>query len=156
MSDKMMFAADGDQQELELLLLEYGMGLAGEIEEHILVKRDNDIVAGALITAVGDSLFHLAVLAVRPEKRGQGLGRQLLQQLLNQPEKYCYGSVSASSAVWQMTTVARGVAVDFYKANGFVACDFSDLIFPYQEQCAQCPEKESCNPIPMIFSCSEK
>ncbi|SMC37845.1 GNAT family N-acetyltransferase [Sporomusa malonica] len=148
---KIEFATNNDLDELQSLFLEYGMGLAGDIEEHILLKRDNDLLAGALLTSISDSVFHLSVLAVSHEGRSQGLGTQFMQELLRHPQKYCCDPGELVHGTFQVTTVARGTAINFYKKNGFVPSSFSKLVSPYNMQCNTCEEKEECNPVPMVF-----
>lgn len=151
MCDMIGFATQSDTEELQSLLLEYGMGLAGDIEEHVLLKRDSEIMAGALLTYVDSRSFHLTVLAVKNNGCHQGLGSQLLQKLLHQPQKYCYNSEDVTNDTFQVTTVARGAAIDFYKKNGFAGFNFSKLNAPYNMQCENCPEREECNPVPMVY-----
>ncbi|MDF2874296.1 MAG: hypothetical protein K0R22_979 [Sporomusa sp.] len=153
MNTEIVFATGKDEEELQELFTECGMGLAGDIDEHMLIKQDNKIMAGAMMSQVDDSRFHLLVFAVSADARNQGTGRQLLQELLHRPGHYCrpeFGSHSAQP--YQVTTVAKGEAARFYEKNGFAACDFSALAYPYDRQCEACPEKTACKPVAMMFT----
>ncbi|QDR81668.1 GNAT family N-acetyltransferase [Sporomusa termitida] len=153
MNTEIVFATDNDEEELQELFTECGMGLAGDIEEHLLIKRDHKIMAGAMLAQVDDHRFHLLVFAVRADARNQGTGRHLLQELLHRPGHYCrpeFGSHRARP--YQVTTVAKGEAARFYEKNGFAACAFSALAAPYDRQCEACPEQAACRPVAMLFA----
>lgn len=147
------FATSEEEDELQDLFAGYGMGLAGDIEEHVLVKVDDKVVAGAMLTQIDTNFFHLLVFAVRAEGRNRGIGSQLLQELLREPEMYCHTPFDSTDSSYKISTVAKGDAVHFYEKNGFAACDFSVLAEPYDEQCGKCPDKEDCKPVAMIIAC---
>lgn len=151
MNYKTEFATDEDSDALEALFLEYNLGLAGEIEEHVLLKKANEIIAGALIAAQNGGMFHLAVFAVASGKHNQGLGSQFLRELIRNPQKHCLAAGELFDRTFQITTVARGTASHFYKKNGFVDGSFADLDYPYSVQCDECPDREECDPYPMVF-----
>ncbi|TWH45644.1 GNAT family N-acetyltransferase [Sporomusa sp. KB1] len=153
MCTEIVFATGEDEAELQALFTGYGMGLAGDIEEHVLVKSDNKVLAGAMLAQLDTNFFHLLVFAVNEAGRNTGIGSQLLQEMINNPEKYCQNSFDSNDSLYKVTTVAKGDAVRFYEKNGFVACDFSELAEPYDEQCLECPDKEDCKPVAMIIEC---
>lgn len=151
--NEIAFATSKDEEELQELFTSYGMGLAGDIEEHVLVKTDNQVLAGAMLSQIDTNFFHLLVFAVREDGRNSGIGSQLLQGLLRTPEKYCRYPVDSTGHSYKITTVAKGDAVHFYEKNGFSACDFSKLAEPYDAQCLECPDQEDCKPVAMIMEC---
>ncbi|CQR70887.1 acetyltransferase [Sporomusa ovata DSM 2662] len=153
MCNEIVFATSEDEAELQDLFTGYGMGLAGDIEEHVLVKTDNKVLAGAMLAQLDTSFFHLLVFAVNEAGRNTGIGSQLLQEMIKNPEKYCQTPFDSNDSLYKVTTVAKGDAVRFYEKNGFVACDFSELAEPYDEQCLECPDKEDCKPVAMIVEC---
>ena len=152
MQEEIVFANDADEAALQRLLLDCGMDLAGEIEEHILIKRAGEILGGALLAPMSDGVYHLSLLAVVQPERKKGLGSQFLRTFLAQPDKYCSYPAAMSNAAFRVTTVARGPAAEFYRRNGFVLCDAGQLASPYDVQCDDCPERESCKPLPMVFT----
>jgi GNAT superfamily N-acetyltransferase len=140
-----------DGPELQALLQDWGMDLAGEPEEHAVIKVDGRIFAGGKITWLGENSFHLELLAVRREARGQGLGGMLLLELIKKPWAYCRSLLNGKFSTYRVTSIARGEAAGFYRQYGFRHCLFSDLAKAYQEQCDGCPEREACRPVPMIY-----
>ncbi len=151
--NEITFATSEDEEELQDLFTTYGMGLAGDIEEHVLVKADNKVLAGAMLSQIDSNFFHLLVFAVREDERNSGSGSQLLQELLREPEKYCRTPFDHTDSSYKVTTVAKGDAARFYEKNGFIACAFTELVEPYDEQCVECPDKADCKPVAMMITC---
>jgi N-acetylglutamate synthase-like GNAT family acetyltransferase len=151
MCQEIVFATKDDEEELQALLIDYGMGLAGDIQDHVLIKADNQVLAGAMVSRVAKNTFHLLVFAVRSDGRKKGIGGQLLQKLLRWPGQYCRNGVDRPEGAYSVTTIAKGESVEFYEKHGFLACEFSSLIYPYDRQCDACSEKEDCNPVAMMF-----
>ncbi|WP_258360361.1 GNAT family N-acetyltransferase [Moorella sulfitireducens] len=140
-----------DGPELRALLLDWGMDLAGEPEQHAVIKVSGKIFAGGKITWLEENAFHMELLAVKREARGRGLGGMLLLELIKKPWAYCDSSPAGGCVSYRVTTIARGEAAGFYRRYGFRNCHFSDLATIYREQCRDCPEREACRPVPMIY-----
>lgn len=156
MDARVLFAVKNDEEELREILLEYGMDISGEIEDHLIVKKDNDVLAGGKIIEFEEKHFFLEVIGVKDGYRDQGYGGILLSEIVRNPwmsSKHLLTEPKSKES-FRMTTVARGEAVDFYKKYSFVPCDFDTIPWPYREQCIDCPDKDNCNPVPMIL-CSE-
>jgi N-acetylglutamate synthase-like GNAT family acetyltransferase len=152
MNNGITFAKSGHKKMLTELFTESGMDLAGAVEDHILLKSQDEIIAAAFVDKVEKNLFHLAVFAVNPDRRNEKIGSYLLQEILKEPQKYCRSQSSDENNFFQITTVAKGREAGFYKKHGFDICDFSQLNYPYNIQCEECPAKDDCNPMPLIFS----
>jgi N-acetylglutamate synthase-like GNAT family acetyltransferase len=146
-----VFAGPEDEEELRSILTETGMDLAGEAEDHILLKQQDRILAGGMLYQAEEDLFHLMVFAVSKEERGRSTGRRLLQELDSRPWKYSRDAMEPTADAYQITTIAKGEVALFYKKCGYQACDFSRLPDPFGRQCEQCPDQEDCNPVPMVF-----
>lgn len=146
-----MLAQTKDEQELRAILTEHHMDIAGNVEEHVILKQDEVILAGGKVTELEDGLFHLEVFGVKQDVRGMGAGTILLTKMVGEPWKYSLSPAAGRKREYRITTVARGEAVDFYKKCGFVPYSFSELTWPYDVQCEDCPEREECNPAPMVF-----
>ncbi len=149
---EIVFAKDNDEQELSEMMMEYSMGIPGEIEEQLIIRENNKVIAGGKIVRYEDNHFFLEVLGVKNSNKGKGYGTRLLKEFLNNPWNCCKNPGSSSgNANFQMTTLARGQAVGFYGKNGFVSCDFDQIPKPYRQQCIECPDRDECNPVPMIY-----
>ncbi|HWQ77042.1 MAG TPA: GNAT family N-acetyltransferase [Syntrophomonas sp.] len=150
MGTMIRYARPEDEEQLRDLLVSHGMDLAGAIHDHVVVQQGDQIIAGGMISPVDDALYHLEVLAVGDKWRRTGAGRMLLSALIDAPWQYSSHDGSPEES-YSITTVARGDAVPFYAGCGFESYSFDELAAPYDEQCQQCPDRESCQPVPMIF-----
>lgn len=153
MSAVVLFAEEQDENELSEILLEYGMDIPGEIEEQLIVKENERVVAGAKIIEVEANNFYLEVLGVKQDNLYQGIGRLLMTEIVQNPWKCCKHPISDFEAKgsYNITTIARGYATDFYVNIGFTPCEFLKIPESFREQCSDCPDKESCEPVPMEY-----
>lgn len=151
MDYQIMFARCDAEEELRGIFLDCNMDIAGDIQEHVLVKVDGEIIGGGMLAQTGNTVFHLLVFAVKESARKHGIGSILLKELITHPWQYCLDSAEIIDSSYTVTTAAKGKSSGFYKKNGFVACDFSDLADPFDEQCRECPELDECNPVAMIY-----
>jgi len=169
------FAHGHEGRQIEALLLEQGLYLAGDTTDHVVLSYpDGHIVGAAMLSRWGDSEFHLEVIGTRISKTGKGLGSVLMEELVRDPWQYCRMSHApdctpdcapdclpdcmpdcAPTAIPEktgsvITTVARGRAQSFYQRHGFEACTFDDLPPLYLNQCTECPDRDFCDPVAMI------
>ena len=152
MNYQILFASENDEEILREILIDSDMDMAGDILEHVVIKKENEIQGGGMLAQTGKDVFHLLVFAVAQNERSKGIGSQLLQELIKQPWKYCREGAGIADSDYRVTTVAKGKSSNFYKKNGFIACDFSALAYPFNEQCDTCPDKIDCNPVAMLFT----
>jgi len=154
METTIRFACLEDEEQLKALLVGYGMDLAGEINEHVVARQGDQIIAGGMLSQIDDDVYHLEVLAVSEQWQRTGAGRLLLSKMIEAPWLYCHESSPREN--YSITTVARGDALPFYITCGFKPCSFLELTEPYAEQCDECPDRESCQPVPMILRRGDK
>ena len=145
------FARSDEEAELRGIFLDSEMDLAGELEEHVVIKARDEVIGGGLMTRTGIDTYHLTVFAVRESARGNGIGSTLIRELIRQPWKHSLNRTKAVGACFTVTTMAKGKSSGFYQKNGFAPCSPSELADPYRGQCSDCPERESCNPVPMRY-----
>lgn len=148
---EIVFANEDAEAELREILIDSDMDLAGDIQEHVLIKKDDEILGGAMMAQLEPDVFHLLVFAIKQGERNSGTGSRLLKELITLPRKYCQDSVGEFGRGYIVTTVAKGDSAKFYKKNGFIACDFSDLADPFSQQCDECPHLSACNPEALKF-----
>lgn len=152
MNYQILFASDNDEEILREILIDSDMDMAGDIQEHVLIMKDNEIWGGGMLAQTDKDVFHLLVFAVRQNARGKGIGSQLLQELIKQPWKYCLKWSGITASKYRVTTVAKGKSANFYRKNGFIACDFAALAYPFNEQCEACLDRIDCNPAAMLYA----
>jgi N-acetylglutamate synthase-like GNAT family acetyltransferase len=145
------YAKIAEQEDVERLLLEYDMGISGDIGEYVVVKTAAGVCAVGKLLQVQQNCFYLEVMGVSNGLRKAGLGGFLLSELIHDPWRYCRSAEGMPSANYLINTIARGEAAAFYKRHGFKPGSFSILMPPYSYQCEDCPDRETCAPVPMIF-----
>jgi len=125
-----------DASTLQALLAAYDM--AGEIDPaDCLLAVDLDGVVGFARLEWADRVPYLRPLVVAPASQRQGVGRRLVEALL------------ADRA--ELRVVARGQAAPFYTALGFWAIDWDAVHPPFRRECERCPDRPTCQPVPMII-----
>ena len=149
---EILFAEEDAEVELRGILIDSNMDIAGEIQEHVLIKKDGEIIGGGMLSQTGAAVYHLLVFAVRESARKHGIGSILLKELISRPWRYCLNSTGAIDGAYKVTTAAKGKSAPFYQKNGFVPCEFSELADPFRDQCRECPDLEDCNPVPMVYA----
>lgn len=146
------FAAADAEKSLQAIFRASAMELAGDIDEHVLIRSEDDILGGGMLSQTGYREFHLLVFAVRQSQHRHGVGSNLLNALLRQPWRYCRDTVGTfDQEGYRITTVAKGKSAEFYRKNGFSACTFGELPVPFNRQCDSCPERAECLPVAMVF-----
>lgn len=149
------FAGTKDEESLAEILAGHQMGLVGEPEEHVVLRgADGSILGGAMLSCWDGMCYHLEVFGIRAGENGQGLGSTLITPMMENPRKFCrrfYGEEGVEEdEVVHMTTVSRGSARPFYERHGFEPCTFEQLPELYLNQCSTCPDREACEPVPML------
>lgn len=145
------FAVAGQEAELNRILTGHGMGLAGDIDEHVVLVSEGKVLGGGLLWQLDQDAFHLLVLGVRQDGRGQGVGSRLLKEISADPWQYCRDAADRMGSAYRITTVARGDAVPFYQKCGFQSCDSAEFPPLFGNQCDECPDRGECKPEAMVF-----
>lgn len=152
MDYQITFANSDAEEELRGIFLDSNMDIAGDIQEHVLIRKDDEIIGGGMLAQTNDKEFHLLVFAVKESARKHGIGRLLIEELIRQPWHYCIDGSAVLERDHKVTTVAKGESAGFYKKIGFVPCTFADLAQPFNKQCLECPEINDCNPVAMVYA----
>ncbi|GAB6908925.1 putative Acetyltransferase family protein [Desulfosarcina cetonica] len=124
-----------DRSRVVNLLMENGMDYIDPIED-FTVARANHAIAGCIRTEQHATVKMIRPLVVASAYRKTGVGRLLLE--------------SAMSNGRPVVIVSRGESSEFYKAVGFSKADWEVIPDHQREECDLCPERLSCNPVPMI------
>lgn len=146
------FAQDEEENQVMEIVTEYEMGIPGEIDEVLVVKREGEVLAAAKIVESEKGQFFLEVIGVKEGALSQGLGRILLGKIIENPWECCKYPISeADQDRYTISTLARGYAVGFYQRMGFRTCSLIEIPEEYREQCKECPERIECEPMSMIY-----
>ena len=78
-----------------------------------LVLKEGEQVIGFAILSVSTEESHLLNIGLTAAKRGQGLGRELLEKMIMAAE------VMGSKKIFLEVRISNAIAIDLYKAAGF-------------------------------------
>ena len=125
-----------DNADVQDLLVMCGMSAEVDACECLLAEMEDKLVGlGRLEEAEG--IAYLRPIAVSPHYQGQGIGHQLMQELLAGRD--------------EVRVVARGEAAHFYSALGLRPMDWDSVYADYREECIHCSEHEQCRPIALRY-----
>ncbi len=79
-----------------------------------LVLKESKQVIGFAILSVSTEESHLLNIGLTASKRGQGLGRELLEKMIMAAE------VMGSKKILLEVRISNAIAIDLYKAAGFI------------------------------------
>ena len=80
----------------------------------ILAKQNDKMVGCVALKPIGDNVCEMKRLYVRPEARGEGLGKRLVEELIIFAQKSAYQSM-------KLDTVAKlKEAIHLYRSLGFI------------------------------------
>ncbi len=104
-----------------------------DIADHYLaVLPDNTPVAVARMFSTLSETAHIGRMAILPEYRGRGIGRTLLNRLIQ----------DAAGQFQELRLSAQQHAVPFYQRSGFHVCSapYEDAGIPHVDMCCLAPE----------------
>jgi putative acetyltransferase len=84
-------AADPDDSDADVM--DFGAS-ADERVVHLVAEVDGEPIGSAILTPYGDSEIKLSKLFLKPEFRGLGLGREMLERAEGEAKQRGYGRIS--------------------------------------------------------------
>jgi amino-acid N-acetyltransferase len=103
--------------------------------DHWVVAIEGDRVLGCgSLVAYSNELYEVRSLAVSPDHRGQGIGRALMEQLIQ---------AAGSLGVRRLFALTR--AVPFFVQAGFAKIDMAEIPEKVWRDCAPCPLRDRCD-----------
>jgi N-acetylglutamate synthase-like GNAT family acetyltransferase len=126
-----------DRLEITALLKHEEMGEGIEPSECLVAESNQGLLGFARVEEV-EGAGYLRPIIISKQGQGKGIGRFLLEALQQKWDK--------------LFLVARGEAIGFYQKLGFENADWQEVAEMIHQECLECPKKESCRPIPMLWS----
>lgn len=83
----------------------------------ILAKQDHQVMGCIALKPIGEGICEMKRLYVRPAARGQGLGNQLVEELINFAKKAGYKTMKLD------TISSLKEAIKLYRSKGFIETD---------------------------------
>ena len=154
MKPEPVFAQAADSEQLRSIFQDYGMDLSGPIHDHVVIRDGETIIGGAKLIQLERDYFFLEVFGISQKYRHKGYGSLILSHITANPWQYCreLKSRPGVSVPYSIGTLSKGKAKDFYLSHGFLPVDFASIPEPYNQQCTFCPDREECQPVPLLFS----
>jgi N-acetylglutamate synthase-like GNAT family acetyltransferase len=107
---------------------------------HFLVQEERQQIIGCLsLESYGADLAEIRSVAVRPERRGEGLGASLVQFALREARRRGIARVFAVTH-----------APQFFEQQGFVAGSRHSLTEKIERDCRVCPKQPSCKLVALV------
>ncbi len=105
-----------DAEQIRELLLGESADERDIIPAMFILAKDNGVVVGcARIKVLEDAVFELSSLFVKPEYRGQGMGRSLVSKIISKDHR---------RPIYLLTMKET---IPFYEVNGFTAINPKEL-----------------------------
>ena len=125
-----------DQPALKELMEEFQM-LGDAPAEEFLVAEQEGVIAGTVRLERIEEDVYLRAMAVHTAWHGQGVGSQLVRELL--------------AGLDNVKVVARGYSAPFYEKLGFRPVEWEVIHEDMRRECVECPDVNTCKPVPMIY-----
>jgi amino-acid N-acetyltransferase len=109
------------------------------IRDFVVVEEAGQIIGCGALHLYGPHLAEVRSVAVYPDLRGSGAGRQLVEALLREAERH------RVSCVCLFTRIP-----DFFSRLGFAVADREHLPDKVYKDCCSCPRLHSCDEVPMV------
>jgi len=123
-----------DLPDIYNLMAAYDMVGAFSAHGCVIAERDDSLIGFARVEIVEEKSY-LRPIVVDQRNQDQGVGKALLQHILNR--RPC------------LTVISRGSAAGFYERMGFKFANWNEIYLPFKNECAACPDLNICKPVPM-------
>ena len=127
--DKMLFRSLADIYE--------------NLQTFTVAEADGEVVGCCALEVVWADLAELKSLAVAPTHQGRGIGRRLVDAVLEQARRL------GVSTVFALTLEAK-----FFEKLGFAVLQKEDLPMKVWSDCARCPKQQECDEVAVALSLS--
>lgn len=116
--------------------------LFDDLRDYQIAEVDGEVVGVVGLRVMWSNLAECYALAVKPECKGMGLGRKLVEASITEAERLGIRRVFS-------LTYERA----FFEKLGFVVVDrHANLPLKVWSECARCPKKNACDEIAMVYT----
>ena len=109
------------------------------IREFLVAEEDGEVIGCVAVDVFWSDLAEGKALAVHPERRGAGIGRQLMQAAMEDARRI---------GVRRLFALTYEKA--FFERNGFSVLDRQTLPEKVWRECLTCPKADACDEIAMM------
>ncbi|MCL6589097.1 MAG: N-acetyltransferase [Firmicutes bacterium] len=111
------------------------------LREFTLIENDGAIIGAGALHIIWENLAEIRALAILPEFHGQGLGKRLILELLN--EARALGIHQVFALTYQ---------VEFFKKCGFQPITKEEMPHKVWKECINCPKFPNCDEVALIIN----
>lgn len=123
----------------DLLLYRTKASVRGRLGDFVVAVEGDEVVGCAALTALGPGLGEVRSLAVREDHAGHGLGRRIVERLLEEATERGFVEVLALTR-----------RVTFFEALGFEVTRRERFMGKLAADCAACPMNLRCDETAMV------
>lgn len=109
------------------------------IRDYVVIEDNGQVIACGALHVVWENIAELRTVAVSPGRTGQGLGRQIVEYLIQDAYEL---------ALPQIFTLTYKPA--FFEKFGFVRVDKKELPHKAWQDCLNCPKFPECDEVALI------
>jgi amino-acid N-acetyltransferase len=125
--DKMLFRSLADIYE--------------NLQTFVVAEAEGEVVGCCALEVVWADLAELKSLAVTPARKGEGIGRSLVDAVLEQARRL------GVFRVFALTLEPR-----FFQKMGFKVLEKDDLPMKVWSDCARCPKQQECDEVAVALT----
>lgn len=109
------------------------------IRDYVVIEQQGQVVACGALHVVWDNIAEVRTVAVAPDKIGQGLGRKIVEYLIEDAYQL---------ELPQIFTLTYKPA--FFEKFGFNRVDKKQLPHKAWQDCLNCPKFPECDEVPLV------
>ncbi len=125
--------------DLGLMLPRSRNTLYEALREFTIVEDNGVFVGGGALHIIWEDLAEIRALAIKPEYQGKGVGKRLVNELLNEAKELGIPQVFALT-----------YQVDFFKKCGFHEVSKEKMPQKVWKDCINCPKFPNCDEVAVI------
>ncbi len=129
-----------DCAEFGLMLPRSLSSMYENVREFHVAEVDSRVVGVGALSVVWANLAEVCALAVQPDQRGLGLGRQLTE-----------ACVAEARVLGVRTIMTLTYEQAFFEKLGFAVVDRQQLPLKVWSECIRCPKNQACDEIAMTL-----
>ena len=111
------------------------------LREFVIIEDQGNLVGTGALHIIWDDLAEIRALAIREEYQSQGIGKQLIAELLKEALEMDIHQVFALT-----------YQVDFFRKCGFKEVSKDEMPHKVWKECINCPKFPNCDEVAMTYS----
>lgn len=109
------------------------------LREFTLIVDEGKVIGAGALHISWEDLAEIRALALKPEYHGQGLGKKLIETLMQEAQDLAIGKVFALT-----------YQVEFFKRCGFREVSKDELPHKIWTECINCPKFPNCDEVAVV------